>query len=100
MIGNTSKVLKSVQTLGEIFNKYEVKKEKSTRVTQEFQDYALRLADKLNDRKHIGIYMRLAKLNNTALLDRALSFVADSNANNRAALFMWKVKQLKINKAK
>jgi hypothetical protein len=28
------------------------------------------------------------------ILDRALSFVVDSNAKNKGALFMWKLKEM------
>ena len=34
------------------------------------------------------------------MLERALSFVIDSTADNKAKLFMWKVSQLKDEKEK
>ena len=88
-------------TLGEILKNKNIgtkEQKKNLRVTCEFQDYALRIAEKLNDKAHIGIYMRLTKFTSAAIIDHALSFVADARANNPAALFMWKVKQLKIKK--
>lgn len=85
------------ELLGDTLKKYEPPKEKSKHISQEFQLVALNLAEKLNDKAHMGIYMRMAKNTNPALIDRALSFVIDSNAKNKAALFMWKIKQLKIN---
>jgi len=30
-----------------------------------------------------------------SILEKALSFVVDSNAHNKGALFMWKLKKLK-----
>lgn len=64
-------------------------------ITQEFQDFGYRLAMELEDKAHISLYMRLAKRTSREILEKALSFVKDSSARNKAALFMWKVKQLK-----
>jgi hypothetical protein len=64
-------------------------------VSREFQNFALHLAEELNDYKHRAIYMKLAKTVHRSLLERALSYVADSNVDNRGALFMWKLKQLR-----
>ena len=64
-------------------------------VSREFQTFALYLAEELNDYKHKAIYMRLAKTVHRSILEKALSFVADSKAINKGALFMWKLKQLR-----
>ena len=40
----------------------------------------------------------MAKTEHRAILEKALSFVSDSKATNKGALFMWKVKQLKDEK--
>jgi hypothetical protein len=64
-------------------------------ISREFQSYGLYLCAKLEDAKHKTLYLRLAKTTPRFLLDEALSFVLDSNANNKGALFMWKLKQLK-----
>ena len=64
-------------------------------ISREFQSYGLFLCQKLEDPKHKTLYLRLAKTTPRFLLDEALSFVLDSNANNKGALFMWKLKQLK-----
>jgi hypothetical protein len=89
-----------MESLSDIFKKKtpEIPKEASKRVTQEFQSYGLYLAEKLNDQAHKGIYIRLAKTRNRGQLEAALSFVIDSRARNMGALFMWKLKQLKVKK--
>lgn len=64
-------------------------------VSREFQSYGVHLAEELNDYKHKSLYIKMAKNEHRAVLEKALSFVVDSNAKNKGALFMWKVKQLK-----
>lgn len=64
-------------------------------VSREFQTFGLHLTETLNDYKHKSLYMKLAKTVNRSILERALSFVADSKADNKGALFMWKLKELK-----
>lgn len=65
-------------------------------VTHEFQDYAYRLAKDLGDELHTPIYMRLAKTMDRAILETCRRFVIDSNAKNKGALFMWKLKQIRL----
>ncbi len=64
-------------------------------VSREFQAFGVHLAKKLVDERRKGLYMKLAKTVPRAILEEALRFVIDSNARNRAALFMWKLKELK-----
>lgn len=90
---------KGFQDLGSLFDDYKVKEDKGY-ITQEFQDYGYRLAVELGDLKHKGLYIKMAKEEERALLERALSFVIDSSAKSKARLFMWKVKQLKLEKEK
>lgn len=66
-------------------------------ISREFQSFGIHLAESLNDYKHKSLYIKMAKTEHRALLEKALSFVVDSNAKNKGALFMWKVKQLKGN---
>lgn len=82
------------QPLGDLFSHYQIKDGKGY-ISQEFQDYGYRLALELDDLKHKSLYIKLAKKENRGLLERALCFVSDSNAKNKGALFMWKLKQLK-----
>src|SRR5690242_5328826 len=67
-------------------------------ISREFQAFGVHLAEELNDMKHKSLYIRMAKTEHRAILEKALSFVADSKANNKGALFMWKIKQLKDEK--
>ena len=64
-------------------------------VSREFQTFGLHLTEVLNDYKHKSLYMKLAKTVHRSLLERALSFVADSKADNKGALFMWKLKEIR-----
>lgn len=64
-------------------------------ISREFQSFGIHLAEELDDYKHKALYIRLAKTVHRSILERALSFVSDSNARNKGALFMWKVKELK-----
>ncbi len=82
------------QNIGTLFDDYEVK-EGDGYITREFQDYGYRLAVKLNDMEHKGLYIKMAKEEKRSVLERALRFVIDSKARSKAKLFMWKVKQLR-----
>lgn len=85
-----------MNSIGDVLQKREIAVQPANnRVTQEFQLYALELAQKLDDMPHKALYMRMAKKYPRPLLDRALSFVSDSTARNKGALFMWKVKELR-----
>lgn len=78
-----------------ILDRYELDEDKQKRISREFQDYAYRLAVALDDTAHTAIYMRMAKNVPREILEKAKSFVVDSNARSKAKMFMWKVKQLK-----
>lgn len=80
-----------------LFNNYQVQ-DKGGYISQEFQDFGYRLACELHDLKHKSLYIKMAKDEDRALLERALSFVKDSQARSKARLFMWKLKQLKDEK--
>ena len=69
-------------------------------VSREFQTFGLHLTESLNDYKHKGLYMKLAKTVHRSILEQALSFAIDSNADNKGALFMWKLKELRKAKKK
>ena len=64
-------------------------------ISRDFQAFGLYLAEEMEDYKHRGMWIRLAKTNHRPVLERALSFVKDSTADNKTALFLWKMKQLK-----
>lgn len=62
----------------------------------EFQAYGNMLAEKLRDKKHRSLYIKLAKEEKRELLEQALDFVIDSGKKqNLGRLFMWKLTQLK-----
>ena len=88
------KSAKGFQSLQTLFGQYQAKEE-SKYITQEFQDFGYRLAVELDDLARTSLYMRMAKKENRAILEQALSFVSDAQAKNKGALFMWKFKLLK-----
>ena len=81
--------------MGDLFAGYQLD-DKGGYITQEFQDFGYRLAVELNDLKHKSLYIKMAKTVDRAVLERALAFVKDAqNAQSKAKLFMWKVKQVR-----
>ena len=64
-------------------------------ISREFQSYGVYLSEQLDDFKHKALYIKLAKTVHRSILEKALSFVVDSKAKNKGALFMWKMKQIK-----
>ncbi|MBI4096838.1 MAG: hypothetical protein HY428_00285 [Candidatus Levybacteria bacterium] len=64
-------------------------------ISREFQSFGIRLAEELNDYKHRGLYIKLAKTVHRSILEKALTFAVDSQATNKGALFMWKLKELR-----
>lgn len=63
-------------------------------VSREFQSFGMHISEELDDYKHRGLYIKMAKTVHRSILEKALSFVSDSNAKNKGALFMWKIKEL------
>jgi len=82
-----------MQSVRDILKKFNPLEDKY--VSREFQTFGIHLAKKLGDERRKGLYMKLAKTVPRAILEEALRFVIDANARNRAALFMWKLKELK-----
>jgi len=82
-----------MKKIGTILEKYDPKTDKH--ISREFQSYGIHLAEELDDYKHRGLFIKLAKTHPRALLEKAFSFAVDSKADNRGALFMWKLKELK-----
>lgn len=82
-----------MQSIKNVLNKFNPTTDKY--VSREFQTFGLYLTEALNDYKHKGLYMKLAKTIHRSLLERALSFVIDSKVDNKGALFMWKLAELK-----
>lgn len=82
-----------MQSIKSVLTKFDPKTDKY--VSREFQSFGIHLAEELDDYKHRSLYIKLAKTVHRSILEKALSFVADSNADNKGALFMWKLKQLR-----
>lgn len=86
------------EMVGSLFDNYQVG-DSGKYISREFQDFGYRLAVKLNDLEHKGLYMKLAKEEDRWLLEKALRFVSDAqNVKSKGRLFMWKIKQLKKDK--
>lgn len=85
-----------MQSVGKILKNFNPTKDKY--ISRDFQAYGLWLAEEMNDYKNRGMWIRLAKANNRAVLEKALSFVKDSSVDNKIALFLWKMKQIKNEK--
>lgn len=81
-----------MEKVGKVLQRFDPRSGKY--ISREFQSFGLYLCQKLEDPKHKTLYLRLSKTTPRFLLDEALSFVLDSSAKNKGALFMWKLKQL------
>ncbi len=81
-----------MQQVKDILKKFDPLKDKY--ISREFQAYGIYLAEKLDDYRHKSLYIKLAKYIPRAILEKALSFVLDSNARRKGALFMWKLKEM------
>ena len=84
---------KPTETVGDILKRFNPLEDKY--ISREFQAYGIYLAEELNDYKHNALYIRLAKIIPRAILEKALTYVKDSNARSRARLFMWQLKKLR-----
>lgn len=82
-----------MQHVGDILKKFNPTEAKY--ISREFQAYGCHLAEELQDTKRTSLYIKLAKTIHRSILEEALNFVKDSRARNKAALFMWKLKDLR-----
>jgi hypothetical protein len=82
------------KSIASLFDQYQLD-DRGGYITREFQDYGYRLAVALNDLKHKSLYIKMAKQIERGVLEKALSFVKDAQAQSKAKLFMWKVKELR-----
>jgi hypothetical protein len=61
----------------------------------EFQAYGNKLAQELNDQKHLSLYIKYAKEKDRALLESALAYAQDNaKPESKARAFMWKLSEL------
>ena len=82
-----------MQSVKDILKKFDPLRDKY--VSREFQSFGVHLAQKLQDERRKSLYIKLAKTIHRPILEQALRYVIDSRARNKAALFMWKLKELK-----
>lgn len=70
--------------------------DKGKYITREFQDYGYRLAMEMGEEKNKSLYIKLAKTEERALLEKARTFVKDArNVRHRGKLFLWALAKLK-----
>lgn len=82
-----------MQSVKQILKNFNPTKDKY--ISREFQLFGIHLSEQLDDYKHKGLYIKLAKTVHRSILEKALSFAVDSNAKNKGALFMWKLKEIR-----
>lgn len=75
-------------------------KDRPKNIAHEFQHYGVFLAETLDDTKHYGLYIKLAKQVDRKTLEEALNFTKGYyGAKSKARVFMWKLQQLKKEKS-
>lgn len=81
-----------MKSIKDILKKFDPLEDKY--ISREFQSFGVYLANKLGDDRHKSLYIKFAKTIHRPILEEALRFVIDANARRKAALFMWKLKEL------
>lgn len=81
-----------MQSVKDILKKFDPLKDRY--ISREFQAFGVYLSEKLQDERRKSLYIKLAKTIPRPILEQALRYVIDSNARNKAALFMWKLKEM------
>jgi len=82
------------KSVGQLLAGYDWDKKKY--ISEEWQDYAYRLAIALDDLQHKSLYMKLAKETPREWLEQAKNFVKGAyEVKSKARLFMWKLKEIK-----
>lgn len=81
-----------MQTIKDILKKFDPLRDRY--ISREFQAFGVHLSEKLSDERRKSLYIKLAKTIPRPVLEEALRYVIDSNARNKAALFMWKLKEM------
>ena len=85
------------KSLSDLLSNYDFDKKKY--ISEEWQDYAYRLAIFLDDLAHKSLYMKLAKITPRAQMEQAKNFVTDAyQVKSKAKLFMWKLKEIRKEK--
>jgi len=86
-----------MQKVSQILKNFDPTKDKY--ISRDFQAFGIYLAEELEDYKHRSMWIKLAKTNHRAVLEKALSFTKDATADNKIGLFLWKLKQIKSDAA-
>lgn len=87
-----------MKSIKDVLEKYNPKEDRY--ISREYQSFGVHLAQKLDDTSHTSLYIRFAKTIPRPVLEAAYRFVIDSNAKRKGALFMWKLKELGVFKAR
>jgi hypothetical protein len=87
-----------MQSVKQILKHFDPLKDKY--ISREYQSFGVYLSQKLDDEKHKSMYIKFAKTLPRPVLEEALRFVIDSNARKKAALFMWKLREMGVFKKK
>ena len=82
----------NMDSIDDILKKFDPFEDKY--ISREFQSFGVYLSEKLGDPRHKSLYIKLARDIPRPILDEALRFVVDAKARSRAALFMWKLRQM------
>lgn len=89
----------SFASIGDVLKDFKTDEDKY--ISREFQKYGYDLAKELGDLKSKSLYIKLAKEIPRGRLEAARNFVKDAyEVKNPAALFLWKLKELKRGKKK
>jgi hypothetical protein len=79
----------------DVLTKYALE-DKGGYISQEFQDFGYRLACEMGEEDRKGMYIKLAKNTDRAVLEQARTFVSDAqHVTHKGKLFMWAVGRLK-----
>jgi len=81
-----------MQSVKDILKKFDPLKDKY--ISREYQSFGVYLSQKLEDERHKSMYIKFAKTIPRPVLEQALRFVIDANARKKAALFMWKLREM------
>lgn len=83
-----------MKSISDILNKFDPLEDKY--ISREFQAFGCHLAEKLQDPRRKALYIKMARDIPRSVLEEALRFVVDSKARSKGALFMWKLKEMKV----
>lgn len=81
-----------MQTIKQILKTFDPLKDRY--LSREYQSFGVYLSQKLEDERHKSMYIKFAKTIPRPVLEQALRFVIDANARKKAALFMWKLREI------